>query len=329
MSTQSLLTFLEGFQSSRIRSPLLRLSPSEPRHPAGFSVSACVVRLSHLRPELPVLRYCQTPAHRLVAVELVLGCRWTTRLEWVRCSAATKTSVPVATTSHRCPSSVNIESQGAISRRDKNIHIWRETACPKTAYPSRVLRVFLTMKRIRLARRSSYTWSLSYPSFRPAFVMTAADNSLEALDPAYVADVLSRPPFVQISGICNVRDLGSYPTASPNLITKPGYAFRGAEVSHITEQGALASSQTLRRLLMPYNVLGIQQMRALGITTVFDLRSDPEMQKYCSPIPTIEGVQILRTPVFTNEDYSPESMARCVGAGVSTFCALTLVLQKV
>ena len=157
MSTQSLLTFLERFQSSRIRSPLPRLSPLEPRHPAGFLVSACVARLSHLRPELPVLRCCQTPAHRLVAVELVLGCHWTTRLEWVRCSAATTTSVPVATTSHRCPSSVNIESQGAISRRDKNIHIWRETACPKTAYPSRVLRVFLTMKRIRLARRSSYT----------------------------------------------------------------------------------------------------------------------------------------------------------------------------
>ncbi|KAF8550375.1 hypothetical protein OG21DRAFT_1514081 [Imleria badia] len=117
------------------------------------------------------------------------------------------------------------------------------------------------------------------------------NDSLKALDPAYVADVLSRPPFVQISGICNVRDLGSYPTTTPNLITKPGYAFRGAEVSHITEQG-------------------IQQMRALGITTVFDLRSDPEMQKYCTPIPTIEGVQILRTPVFTNEDYSPESIAR-------------------
>ncbi|KAG9317825.1 protein-tyrosine phosphatase-like protein [Chiua virens] len=121
--------------------------------------------------------------------------------------------------------------------------------------------------------------------------MTATDDSLEALDPAYVADVLSRPPFVQISGVCNVRDLGSYPTTTLNLITKPGYAFRGAEVSNITEQG-------------------VQQMRALGITTAFDLRSDPEIQKYCAPIPTIEGVQIIRTPVFRNEDYSPESMAK-------------------
>ena len=146
-------------------------------------------------------------------------------------------------------------------------------------------------------------------------IMTATDPSLEALDPAYVADVLSRPPFVQISGVCNVRDLGSYPTTTPNLITKPGYAFRGAEISHITEHGisaSILSSQASWHLLMSV-ILGIQQMRALGITTVFDLRSDPEMQKYSTPIPTIEGVHILRTPVFKNEDYSPESMARCVG----------------
>ncbi|KAH7887384.1 protein-tyrosine phosphatase-like protein [Phlebopus sp. FC_14] len=121
--------------------------------------------------------------------------------------------------------------------------------------------------------------------------MTAIDSGLEALDPNYVADVLSRPPFVQISGVSNVRDLGSYPTSTPNVITKPGYAYRSAEVSNINEEGA-------------------QQMKALGITTVFDLRSDPEMQKYNTPIPTIEDVQIIRTPVFKNEDYSPESMAK-------------------
>jgi hypothetical protein len=62
-------------------------------------------------------------------------------------------------------------------------------------------------------------------------------------------------------------------------------------------------------------------MRTLGITTVFDLRSDPEMQKYSTPIPTIEGVHILRAPVFANEDYSPESMARWVGVGDATFFA--------
>ena len=53
-------------------------------------------------------------------------------------------------------------------------------------------------------------------------------------------------------------------------------------------------------------------MKALGITKVFDLRSDTEIQKYKSPLPNIEGVEVLRTPVFRTEDYSPEMMAKYV-----------------
>ncbi|KAI6152371.1 protein-tyrosine phosphatase-like protein [Pisolithus tinctorius] len=118
-----------------------------------------------------------------------------------------------------------------------------------------------------------------------------SDDGLKPLDPAYVAEVISNPPFVSISGVSNVRDLGSYPTTMSNGMTKPGYAFRAAEVSNVTAEGA-------------------EQMRALRITTVFDLRSDPEMKKYSTPIPTIEGIHIVRTPVFRNEDYSPDSMAK-------------------
>ncbi|KAI6135182.1 protein-tyrosine phosphatase-like protein, partial [Pisolithus croceorrhizus] len=114
---------------------------------------------------------------------------------------------------------------------------------------------------------------------------------LKPLDPAYVAEVISNPPFVPIPGVSNVRDLGSYPTTMSNVITKPGFMFRAAEVSNITKEG-------------------VEKMRALRITTVFDLRSDPEMKKYSTPIPTIEEVHIIRTPVFKNEDYSPESMAK-------------------
>lgn len=64
------------------------------------------------------------------------------------------------------------------------------------------------------------------------------------------------------------------------------------------------------KILLKTVFVGAEQMRALRITTVFDLRSDPEMKKYSTPIPTIEGVHIVRTPVFRNEDYSPESMAK-------------------
>ncbi|KAL4076324.1 protein-tyrosine phosphatase-like protein [Scleroderma citrinum] len=117
------------------------------------------------------------------------------------------------------------------------------------------------------------------------------DDELKPLDPAHVENILSNPPFVSIPGISNVRDLGSYPSTTPNLITKPGYAYRAAEISGITKEGA-------------------EKMMALRITTVFDLRSDPEMKKYSTPVPTIEGVQIIRTPVFRSEDYSPESIAK-------------------
>ena len=53
-------------------------------------------------------------------------------------------------------------------------------------------------------------------------------------------------------------------------------------------------------------------MRALGITRVFDLRSDTEIEKYGAPLPVIEGVEILHTPVFRKDDYSPEVMAKYV-----------------
>ncbi|KAI0776215.1 protein-tyrosine phosphatase-like protein [Trametes elegans] len=114
---------------------------------------------------------------------------------------------------------------------------------------------------------------------------------LEPLDPAFVAEQLSRPPFVTIPGVVNVRDLGSYPTRFPGLVTRPGFVYRSGEVSHITPAG-------------------IRQLKELGVTTIYDLRSETEMVKYETPIPTLDGIEIVHTPVFKTEDYSPEAMAR-------------------
>ncbi|KIY49482.1 hypothetical protein FISHEDRAFT_41583 [Fistulina hepatica ATCC 64428] len=113
-------------------------------------------------------------------------------------------------------------------------------------------------------------------------------DELAPLDPAYVQETLSKPPFVQISGVLNMRDLGSYPsTAYSPRVTKPRFMFRAAELSGITDEGR-------------------SQLKQLGITTVFDLRSDLEKAKYHTPEPVIEGVCVHRTPVFREEDYSPE-----------------------
>lgn len=60
---------------------------------------------------------------------------------------------------------------------------------------------------------------------------------------------------------------------------------------------------------------GKEQLRELGITTVYDLRSDTEIEKYKTPCPNIEGIDVVRIPVFKLEDYSPEMMAKCVSVG--------------
>ncbi|KAJ7774097.1 protein-tyrosine phosphatase-like protein [Mycena olivaceomarginata] len=117
-------------------------------------------------------------------------------------------------------------------------------------------------------------------------------DALEPLDPQFVQDQLSRHPFVAVAGVINVRDLGGLPSRLyPNLATKPGYLYRSAELSGITDQGKV-------------------QFKELGISQVFDLRSDTEIAKYNTPGPEIDGVQISHVPVFEKEDYSPEMMAK-------------------
>lgn len=56
----------------------------------------------------------------------------------------------------------------------------------------------------------------------------------------------------------------------------------------------------------------MQQLKKLGVTTIYDLRSDTEMVRYETPIPTVDGIEIVHTPVFKTEDYSPEAMAKYV-----------------
>jgi len=116
-------------------------------------------------------------------------------------------------------------------------------------------------------------------------------DSLKPLDPAWVQEQLSRPPFVTIDGVMNVRSLGSYATSTTNTTTRPNFLFRAAEISGITEEGK-------------------SQLRDLGVTKVYDLRSDTEIEKYNTPLPVIEGVDVIHVPVFKKEDYSPEMMAQ-------------------
>lgn len=65
---------------------------------------------------------------------------------------------------------------------------------------------------------------------------TASD--FEPLDPEYVNERLSKPPFVTIPGVVNIRDLGCYPSSQHSgMITKPKLLYRSGEISSITEEG--------------------------------------------------------------------------------------------
>ncbi|KAI0252082.1 protein-tyrosine phosphatase-like protein [Lactifluus subvellereus] len=112
-------------------------------------------------------------------------------------------------------------------------------------------------------------------------------SELAPLDPELVTDALSKYPFVNIEGVCNVRDLGMIPAADGEHVTRTGFMYRSGELS-----------------------AGEEQLRALGVTTIFDLRSDTEIAKYDAATPPIAGITVLRAPVFEKEDYSPERMAQ-------------------
>jgi hypothetical protein len=53
------------------------------------------------------------------------------------------------------------------------------------------------------------------------------------------------------------------------------------------------------------------------------------MRKYSSPIPVIEGVEVVPTPVFKSEDYSPEKLAKCVRAATMPFHSSLTILKEV
>lgn len=65
---------------------------------------------------------------------------------------------------------------------------------------------------------------------------------------------------------------------------------------------------------MSFPFSGKALFKELNITKVFDLRSETEIHKYNTPLPEIDGVEIIHTPVFKTADYSPEMMAKYVRA---------------
>ena len=108
--------------------------------------------------------------------------------------------------------------------------------------------------------------------------MISHDELLEVLNtdirnpipPATVSKIISQPPFITVPGVSNLRDLSH----GPNL--RRGYIYRSGNLSDITDDGKAILAEDL------------------GITTIFDLRSQSERER--APSPEIAGVETIWMP---------------------------------
>ncbi|TCD64550.1 hypothetical protein EIP91_003988 [Steccherinum ochraceum] len=106
-----------------------------------------------------------------------------------------------------------------------------------------------------------------------------------------VRKVLSAPPFVDVEGVPNLRELGGYPVAGDVSTTTKPVIYRSADPSRITEKGA-------------------ERLRALGIKKVFDLRSPHEVRILKSRSLSIEGVEVVGLEVTRTESFEPQDIAK-------------------
>jgi hypothetical protein len=141
------------------------------------------------------------------------------------------------------------------------------------------------------------------------------------------------PPFVNIPGIANLRDIGGYGTTDQHHSIRRNLVYRAADPSQVTREG-------------------LARLKELGVTKVFDLRSIPEIQKQG---PEWQGVHVdkghevfvsrgetgdvgpdeierIWCPVFRDTDYGPEQVALRFknyakgGSDVSFFSSLFCII---
>ncbi|KAG5725676.1 Tyrosine-protein phosphatase [Termitomyces sp. T112] len=111
---------------------------------------------------------------------------------------------------------------------------------------------------------------------------------------AISSDVLSSPPFVVVPGVINIRALRGTSAEGTQMHIKPLHVFRSGELTRITD-------------------VGRSKLQELGVTTVFDLRSDSEIAEFHSETPDIPGIRFVRAPALTENAWKmdiPELIQR-------------------
>lgn len=106
---------------------------------------------------------------------------------------------------------------------------------------------------------------------------------------------LPSPPFVHLDGIPNFRGIGGWPVPSGQSIRR-NLVFRCGEPTRATDED-------------------VKKIQSLGVTHVFDLRSNPEIQKLQElgvagrAVIAWPGVERIHSPVFSEQAYDPVSLA--------------------
>ncbi|KAK4222619.1 protein-tyrosine phosphatase-like protein [Podospora fimiseda] len=103
--------------------------------------------------------------------------------------------------------------------------------------------------------------------------------------------VLPSPPFVHAPGIANLRDAGGHLVAHlPGKAVRRGILFRGADPTNLDAEG-------------------VAVLQGLGVTHIYDLRSEVELAKGKEQPREWPGAKRVPVPVFLEKDYSPEALA--------------------
>lgn len=102
-----------------------------------------------------------------------------------------------------------------------------------------------------------------------------------------------QPPFVDVPGLANFRDIGGWPIENENGKAtgkiRKGVFYRGPDTATITDEG-------------------IEKLKSLGITTDFDLRSNGQIAK-AGGFKQLNGIERIGCPAFPDGEYSPEKAA--------------------
>lgn len=112
---------------------------------------------------------------------------------------------------------------------------------------------------------------------------------------------LPSPPFIDVEGIANFRDVGGYPVQSPHdspggrptRSIRRGLIFRSGEPTRLTKSG-------------------MQKLQSMGVTTIFDLRSAAEAMKDVHAIIESDGSRIERVsvPIFADDEDDEANQVR-------------------